>query len=101
MRVSANNIVNTQGTQRCFTSIGCFKGTISLQFKNGIKPYQVPPSKTCGIHTVTAIQRLIYWLHKEQIIVPLGVYKISEWYKNFVLEPKPNGKVRQYLDPAR
>ena len=35
------------------------------------------------------------------IITPLGVDKMAEWYNSFVLVPKANGKVRLCLDPAR
>ena len=34
------------------------------------------------------------------IIIPLGVDKMAEWCKSFVLVLKANGKVRLCLDPA-
>ena len=40
-------------------------------------------------------------LQKQQIIVPLGKGKTSEWCSNFVLVPKPNGKVCLCLGLAR
>ena len=40
-------------------------------------------------------------LQQQDIITPLGIDETGEWCKSFVLIPKPNGKVRICLDPAR
>ena len=38
---------------------------------------------------------------QQNIIMSLGVIETAEWYNNFVLVPKPIGKVRLCLDPLR
>ena len=38
---------------------------------------------------------------QQDIITPLGVDEVSEWYNNFVVVPKANGKVRLCLEPAQ
>ena len=38
---------------------------------------------------------------QQAIITPLGIDEMTEWCNIFVLIPKPNGKVRLCLDPAR
>ena len=40
-------------------------------------------------------------LQKQQIIVSLAVDKTPEWCNTFVLMPKPNRKVRLWLEPTR
>ena len=40
-------------------------------------------------------------LQHQDIIPPLGIGETAEWYIPFVLVPKPNGKVRLCVDPAR
>ena len=40
-------------------------------------------------------------LQLQDIITPLGVDEMVELCHGFVLVPKPNVKVRLYLDPAR
>ena len=47
-----------------------------------------------------AIQRAKHLL-QQAIITPLGVDEMAEWHNNFMLVPKPNGKVRLCLDPLR
>ena len=83
-----------------FNSIGCFKGTFSLQFKPDSKQYQVPPS-----HTAYALQKPfkeeLEHLQGMDIITHLGIDEMAEWCNRFVLVPKANGKVWLCLDPAR
>ena len=83
-----------------FNGIGCFKGTFSSQLKPKSKPYQVPPR-----HVAYVLQKPfkeeLECLQKMDIITPLGVDKMAEWYNSFVLVPKANGKVRLCLDPVQ
>ena len=82
-----------------FNSIGCFKGTFSLQLKPDSKPYQVPPRQVAY-----ALQKLfkeeIEHLQELDIIVPLGIDEMAEWCNSFVLVPKANAKVWLCLDPV-
>ena len=82
-----------------FNSIGCFKGTFSLQLKPDSKPYQVPPR-----HMAYALQKPfkeeLEHLQGMDIITPLGIDEMAEWCNNFMLVPKANGKVWLCLDPA-
>ena len=68
--IMTQKIHNTFGN--VFNSIGCFKGTFSLQLKPDSKPYQVPPR-----HMVYALQKLfkeeLEQLQDMDIIAPLGV----------------------------
>ena len=83
-----------------FTEIGCFKGTFSLQVKEGARSYQAPLS-----HAVYMLQKPfkddVKRSQKQQVIVPLGMDERSERYSSFILVPNPNRKVRLYLDPTR
>ena len=78
--------------------IGCFEGTFSLQLKPDSKPYQVPPR-----HMAYVLQKPfkeeLKQLQELDIITPLGVDKMAEWCKSFVVVPKANGKVQLCLDP--
>ena len=47
------------------------------------------------------LKKKLEWLQKQDIIIQLGADETAEWNKNFVLVPKPNGKFRLCLDPAR
>ena len=40
-------------------------------------------------------------LQQLDIITPLGIDETPEWCNSFVLIPRPNGKVKLCLDPAR
>ena len=44
--------VNTSKIHRCFSDIGCFKGTFLLQLKGGMRPNQAPPLSSCQNETV-------------------------------------------------
>ena len=59
-----------------FTVIGCFKGTYSLQVKEGVKPYQVP-SRCITYVLQTPIRDELGQLQKQQLIIPLDVYETS------------------------
>ena len=59
-----------------FTGIDCLDGTFSLQVKPDRKLYQ-------------------------DIIILVGIDETTEWCNKFMLVPKPNGKIRLYLDLAR
>ena len=76
--------------------MGCF----SLQIKSDSKPYKVSPK-----HAVYALQKPykeeLDRLQQQDIITPLGIDEMAEWCNSFVLVPKPNGKVRLCLNPAR
>ena len=82
-----------------FNGIGCFEGTFSLQLKPDSRLYQGPPR-----HVAYALQKPfkdeLERLQQQDIITPLGVNEMSEWYNTFVLVLKANGKVRLCLDPA-
>ena len=83
-----------------FRGIGCFEGTFSLQLKPDSKPYQVP--LRCVAYVLQKpFKDELDWLHKPDIIIPLGVDEIVEWCNSFVLVPKANGKVQLCLDPVR
>ena len=59
-----------------FNSIGCFKGTFSLQLKPDSRPYQAPPR-----HLAYVLQKPfkeLKQLQKMDIISPLGVDKMAE-----------------------
>ena len=83
-----------------FHGIGCFKGTFCLQLKPDSKPYQVPPR-----HVAYALQKPfkeeLEHLQKMDIITPLGVDEMAEWFNSFVLVPKANGKIRLCIDLAQ
>ena len=40
-------------------------------------------------------------MKEQQIVAPLGVDEMAEWYNPFVIVPKPNGTVCLCLDPTR
>ena len=83
-------IHNTYGD--VFNGIGCFEGTFSLQLKPSSKPYEVPPR-----NEAYALQKLfkeeLEQLQEQDIIAPLGVDEMAEWYNSFVVVPKVNGMV--------
>ena len=82
-----------------FNGIGCFEGTFSLQLKPDSKPHQVPPR--CVVYVLQKpFKEELEYLQKRDIITPLGVDEMVEWYNSFVLVPKVNGKVRLCLDPG-
>ena len=80
-----------------FSGIGFFKGTFSMQVKEGSHPYQSLP-KGMAYALVKLLKEELEWLLRQQITAQLGVYKTSEWCNSFVLVPKANGKVRLCLD---
>ena len=83
-----------------FNGIGSFEVTFVLKLKSDRKPYQVPPR--CVAYALQKpFKDVLSQLQKLDIITPLGVDKTMEWCNNFVLVPKPNGKVRLCLDPVR
>ena len=60
--------------------------------------YQAPAR--CIAYTLQWVfKEELDWQQIQQVIGTL-VDLTSEWYNNFVLVPKPNGKVRQCLDSA-
>ena len=83
-----------------FNGIGCIDGTFSLQLKKGSKSYQVP-LKFAAYALQKPFEEELEQLQKQDIITPLGMGETVEWCKNSVLVPKPNGKVRLCLNPAR
>ena len=74
-------------------------GVISLQVKEGSNPYQAPLRHMAYTKQKTFNDEL-YKLQKE-IIIPLGVDRMSEWCNSFSFIPQLNGKVRIYRDLAR
>ena len=83
-----------------FNGNGCSDGTFSLQLKLDSKPYHVP--LRCMAYALQKpFEEELERLQKQDIIVPLGVDKTSEWCNSFDLVPKANGKVRLCLDPAQ
>ena len=78
---------------------------------SSIEPFHCRPNKGSSLtrqfwgmwHMHYKSHLKINWTHcrKNKFIVPLGIYKISEWCRSFVLVPKSNGKERPCLNPAR
>ena len=94
----------TQQPQRefkdAFNGIRCFDGTFSLQLKSDSMPYQAP--LRCLVYTLQKqFKEELEQLQQQDIIIPLGTDVTLEWCNSFVLVPKPNGKVRLWLDLAR
>ena len=83
-----------------FTGIGCFDGTFSFKVKPDSKQYQVP-SWYLAYTFQKQFKEELERLQQQNIITPLGIDKMVEWGNSFILVPKPNGKVRLCLDPAR
>ena len=83
-----------------FNGIECFKGTFSLQIKDDAKPYQALLR-----HVVYALndpfKKELERLQDHQILTPLGVDKMAQWYNCYVIVPKPNSTVYLCVDPAR
>ena len=69
-----------------------------MHVKEGTKPYQVLPR-----HVAYALQELFpkrIRLQEQHIIVSVGVKEKAKWCSSFIIEPKPNGTVNLFLDPA-
>ena len=82
-----------------FIGIGCFEGTFSLQLKLDSRLYQVP--LRCVAYALQKpFKDELERLQQQDIIAPLGVNEMSEWYSSFALVPKANSEVRLCLDPA-
>ena len=65
---------------------------LHCQVKEGSYPYQAPPKKI--VYTLQdPLMEELELLHKQKIIVPLGVDEMSELCISFVLVPKANGRV--------
>ena len=82
-----------------FNGIGCFDWTFSLQLKPDIKPYQAL-LRCVAFPLQKLFKEELERLQQQDFITPLGIEETAEWYKSFVLIPKPNGKVRLHIDPA-
>ena len=54
------------------SGIGCFEGTFSLQMRGGSPPYQAL-SKRVAYILQEPLKKELKRLHRQQIIVPLGV----------------------------
>ena len=65
-----------------FNGIGCFKGTFSLQLKPDSKPYQAPPRYVAYV-LQKPFKEELNWLQGIDIIAPLGVDEMTEWYNSF------------------
>ena len=62
-----------------FNGNGCFKGTFSLQLKSDSKPYQAP--SRCVVYVLQKpFKEELEYLQKMDIITPLGVDEMAEWY---------------------
>ena len=61
-----------------FSGIGCFEGIFKLQVRKGSCPYQAPPRRL-AYALQEPLKEELNRLHKQQIIVPLGVDEMSEW----------------------
>ena len=83
-----------------FSDIVCFKKHIFISAKRWCKTI---PSATmsCNICTSRALQEGAGEITKQQIIIPLQIDEITEWYDSFVLVVQPNGTVWLGLDLAR
>ena len=77
-----------------------FDGTFSLQVKPDSKPYQVSL-----VHVAYALQKPfkeeLEKLQQQDIMTPLDIDEMVEWYNSFILILKPNGRVRLCIDQAR
>ena len=93
------NQKTTKGLWR-HIGIGCFDGTFTIQTKPDSKPYQAPLRHIAYTQLKTFKEKL-QRLQQQDIITPLGIDETAQWCNSFVLIPKPNGKVRLCLDPAR
>ena len=61
-----------------FNSIGCFEGTVSLQFKPDSSPYQAPPR--CVAYVLQKpFKDELDQLQRMDIITPLGFEAMAEW----------------------
>ena len=60
--------------------------------KEGSNPCYVP-SRRVAYALQKPLKVELEWLQKQQIIVPLGVDEMLEWYNSFVLVTKANGRV--------
>ena len=66
-----------------FSGIGCFKGTFKLKLREASWLNQAPQRRmTYAFHEL--LKEELEKLQKQQIIVPLAVYEMSEWCKSFV-----------------
>ena len=64
------------------------------------KPYQA--LLRCMAYAVQEVfKKELQRLKQQDIIRPLGIDETAEWYNRFVFVPKPIGKVRLCLDPAK
>ena len=79
---------------------GFLEGMFSLQFKEGSKPYQMPPGCMSYVGN-NILKKKLECPQSQQIIIPLGVNGTSQWCNSFILVPKPSEKVGFCLDPAR
>ena len=71
-----------------------------MQVKPEGKPYQAP-LRLVASALQKPFKEELEILHEEDIITPLAVEETVEWCNSFVLVPKPSGKVRLCLDPAK
>ena len=100
MAASAKITWEMHNDYHVFPGIRCFKLRLSLQVKEGGKPYQAPPR-----HVAYSLQepykKELENLQKQQIILALGVDETSDWCNSFTLLPKPKVNVCQCLDLAK
>ena len=81
-----------------FAGIGYFKGTFSLQVKNDVKSYQVPPK--CITYAIqVALKKEEERLQEHQILARHGLDKMAESNNNFSIVPILDGTVHLCLDP--
>ena len=99
---SAKNFCSNyvESSERCIHWDWEFKGTFSLQMKLHSKPYQAL-LRQVAYALQKPFKEEVEWLQYLDITTPLGIDKTVEWCKSFILVPKPNGKIRLSLDPAR
>ena len=71
----------------------------SLQLKPDSKLYQAP-MRWIAYALQKPVKEELERL-QQQDIIPLGIEETVQWCNSFFLVPKPNGKVRLCLDPAR
>ena len=76
------------------------EGEINITLKPNAIPYVAPVHRVA--HSLQEpLKKELDRLVQEDIIVPLGTDKPSEWCNSFVCIPKPNGKIRLCLDPTQ
>ena len=98
----ANEVITTRihnEFNELFSSIGCFEGMFSLQVAECSFPYQTPPRRVVYA-SQKPMKGELQWHKRQEITVPLGTDKTSQWCNSFVFGIQTNEEVRLCLDTA-